>query len=215
MIFCILFTKLWISSLEWSKREWTFVQYIRTLREQIYEARDMRGVPLLVVGNKQDKLSSAVAAGNRYRDIVNLVRKHWRCGYVECSARFNCRVVQVLCIYVSIRSGVLNHFLWTKWLKSFILRGPCVMMIKDYTYIYIFFMTVILMYNRKRFFGSSWRAFKRSRGGHPRQPRCHANRWDRTPEIRTTSVCFFDISKNETRIILTIKPNRRNKAFTW
>ncbi|XP_020289344.1 ras-like protein family member 10B isoform X2 [Pseudomyrmex gracilis] len=70
-------------------------QYIRTLREQIYEARDMRGVPLLVVGNKQDELSQAVASGSRYRDIVNLVRKHWRCGYVECSARFNCRVVQV------------------------------------------------------------------------------------------------------------------------
>ncbi|KAH0954710.1 hypothetical protein HN011_007314 [Eciton burchellii] len=70
-------------------------QYIRTLREQIYEARDMRGVPLLVVGNKQDELSQAVALGTRYRDIVNLVRKHWRCGYVECSARFNCRVVQV------------------------------------------------------------------------------------------------------------------------
>ncbi|KAF7993693.1 hypothetical protein HCN44_010288 [Aphidius gifuensis] len=70
-------------------------QYIRTLREQIYEARDMRGVPLLVVGNKQDKLSTLVASSTRYRDIVNLVRKHWRCGYVECSARFNCRVVQV------------------------------------------------------------------------------------------------------------------------
>ncbi|KAL2722610.1 ras-like protein family member 10B [Vespula squamosa] len=70
-------------------------QYIRKLREQIYEARDMRGVPLLVVGNKQDELSSNVASGTRYRDIVNLVRKHWRCGYVECSARFNCRVVQV------------------------------------------------------------------------------------------------------------------------
>ncbi|KOX76356.1 Ras-like protein family member 10B [Melipona quadrifasciata] len=70
-------------------------QYIRTLREQIYEARDMRGVPLLVVGNKQDELSPAAASGTRYRDIVNLVRKHWRCGYVECSARFNCRVVQV------------------------------------------------------------------------------------------------------------------------
>ncbi|XP_057333032.1 ras-like protein family member 10B isoform X1 [Microplitis mediator] len=70
-------------------------QYIRTLREQMYEARDMRGVPLLVVGNKQDKLSAVVASGARYRDIVNLVRKHWRCGYVECSARFNCRVVQV------------------------------------------------------------------------------------------------------------------------
>ncbi|XP_015592922.1 ras-like protein family member 10B [Cephus cinctus] len=70
-------------------------QYIRTLRDQIFEARDMRGVPLLVVGNKQDKLSSTAASGTRYGDIVNLVRKHWRCGYVECSARFNCRVVQV------------------------------------------------------------------------------------------------------------------------
>ncbi|XP_050575968.1 ras-like protein family member 10B isoform X2 [Bombus affinis] len=70
-------------------------QYIRTLREQIYEARDMRGIPLLVVGNKQDELSPAAASGTRYRDIVNLVRKHWRCGYVECSARFNCRVVQL------------------------------------------------------------------------------------------------------------------------
>ena len=79
------------------------VQYIRTLREQIYEARDMRGVPLLVVGNKQDELSQTVASGTRYRDIVNLVRKHWRCGYVECSARFNCRVVQVRDIhYLSI-----------------------------------------------------------------------------------------------------------------
>lgn len=77
------------------------LQYIRTLREQIYEARDMRNVPVLVVGNKQDKLppsahmSSAGVPGTRHRDIVNLVRKHWRCGYVECSARFNCRVVQV------------------------------------------------------------------------------------------------------------------------
>ncbi|XP_066591899.1 ras-like protein family member 10B [Prorops nasuta] len=70
-------------------------QYIRTLRDQIFEARDMRGVPLLVVGNKQDELLTNVASGTRYRDIVNLVRKHWRCGYVECSARFNCRVVQV------------------------------------------------------------------------------------------------------------------------
>lgn len=71
-------------------------QYIRTLREQIYEARDMRGVPLLVVGNKQDKLSTTVTPANsRHRDIVNLVKKHWRCGYVECSARYNCRVVQV------------------------------------------------------------------------------------------------------------------------
>ncbi|XP_052124019.1 ras-like protein family member 10B [Frankliniella occidentalis] len=31
----------------------------------------------------------------RRRDIVSLVRKHWKCGYVECSAKYNWRVVAV------------------------------------------------------------------------------------------------------------------------
>lgn len=101
-----------------------FSQYIRKLREQIYEARDMRGVPLLVVGNKQDELSSSVASGTRYRDIVNLVRKHWRCGYIECSARFNCRVVQVFfkVLHLSPLSTsrllsfkLLSSEFWTLW----------------------------------------------------------------------------------------------------
>jgi Ras-like protein family protein 10B len=29
------------------------------------------------------------------RDIVNLVKKHWKCTYVECSAKYNWRVVAV------------------------------------------------------------------------------------------------------------------------
>ncbi|XP_046682050.1 ras-like protein family member 10B [Homalodisca vitripennis] len=96
-------------------------QYIRTLREQIAESRDIRNVPLLVVGNKQDLLGtpngsdpadSTAGAGNhphtagvlavtgsnsveKRRDIQNLVKKHWKCGYVECSARYNWRVVAV------------------------------------------------------------------------------------------------------------------------
>lgn len=100
-------------------------QYIRTLREQIAESRDIRNVPLLVVGNKQDLLfspgssgtngmgSSTIALTNtnsstppaitsnsgssreKRRDIMNLVKKHWKCGYVECSARYNWRVVAV------------------------------------------------------------------------------------------------------------------------
>lgn len=104
-------------------------QYIRTLREQIYEARDMRGVPLLVVGNKQDELSPAAASGTRYRDIVNLVRKHWRCGYVECSARFNCRVVQVcpIEIFTVIPSNLthINH-------RPSFPRLGCCTLIKDF-----------------------------------------------------------------------------------
>lgn len=92
-------------------------QYIRTLREQIAESRDIRNVPLLVVGNKQDLLLApgnsntnetsgsvgsaplmAVTGNNsveKRRDIQNLVKKHWKCGYVECSARYNWRVVAV------------------------------------------------------------------------------------------------------------------------
>lgn len=105
-------------------------QYIKMIREQIYESRDMRNVPLLVVGNKQDLIcnsnvntvgsSSSGSTGglqqlalpstsgtstllyghsaehrDKRRDIVNLVKKHWKCGYVECSAKYNWRVVAV------------------------------------------------------------------------------------------------------------------------
>ncbi|XP_052751966.1 ras-like protein family member 10B isoform X1 [Galleria mellonella] len=88
-------------------------QYIRTLREQMVESRDMRNVPVLVVGNKQDLLCSntpSAASGlqqlaiaesacgdsrEKRRNIVNLVRKHWKCGYVECSAKYNWRVIAV------------------------------------------------------------------------------------------------------------------------
>ncbi|XP_068623810.1 ras-like protein family member 10B [Battus philenor] len=88
-------------------------QYIRTLRDQMVESRDMRNVPVLVVGNKQDLLCSNTpsavtglqqlamaesACGDsreKRRNIVNLVRKHWKCGYVECSAKYNWRVIAV------------------------------------------------------------------------------------------------------------------------
>lgn len=104
-------------------------QYVKTIRDQIFESRDMRNVPLLVVGNKQDLIcnsnantvgssgsgstgalqqlalpstsgSSSVCAHSadnrdKKRDIVNLVKKHWKCGYVECSAKYNWRVVSV------------------------------------------------------------------------------------------------------------------------
>ncbi|XP_041972181.1 ras-like protein family member 10B [Aricia agestis] len=88
-------------------------QYIRALREQMVESRDMRNVPVLVVGNKQDLLCSNVPSGTtglqqlamaesacvdsreKRRNIVNLVRKHWKCGYVECSAKYNWRVIAV------------------------------------------------------------------------------------------------------------------------
>lgn len=99
-------------------------QYIRKLRNQMMESRDMRNIPVLVVGNKHDILvtssgtnsmgvgfsitgsggiseSTAIVplAGTEFRekrrDIINLVKKHWKCSYMECSARFNWKVVAI------------------------------------------------------------------------------------------------------------------------
>lgn len=82
-------------------------QYVKTLREQICESRNMANVPLLVVGNKEDLVAAEEGAGptgkpaigsgaeERRRDIVNLVKKHWKCGYIECSAKYNWKVVSV------------------------------------------------------------------------------------------------------------------------
>lgn len=67
----------------------------------------MQNVPLLVVGNKQDLIVSeegstsnskpAITSGGdeKRRDIVNLVKKHWKSGYIECSAKYNWKVVAV------------------------------------------------------------------------------------------------------------------------
>lgn len=69
----------------------------------------MNNVPVLVVGNKQDQMAeeqhgapatsgkAAITAGSddKKRDIVNLVKKHWKCGYIECSAKYNWKVVAV------------------------------------------------------------------------------------------------------------------------
>lgn len=81
-------------------------QYVKTLREQICESRNMQNVPLLVVANKEDLLTppeegasskNAITSGieEKRRDIVNLVKKHWKCGYIECSAKFNWKVIAV------------------------------------------------------------------------------------------------------------------------
>lgn len=91
-------------------------QYIRTMREQMMESRDMKRVPVIVVGSKQDLIATdananagaPAPAGNnalsgssldqnqrKRRDIVNLVKKHWKCNYVECSAKYNWGIIAV------------------------------------------------------------------------------------------------------------------------
>ncbi|KAL1502794.1 hypothetical protein ABEB36_007889 [Hypothenemus hampei] len=112
-------------------------QYIKTLREQICESRNMQNVPVLVVGNKEDLIvpdeatsggggsassmsmansNKALAIANhvsfneeKRRDIVNLVKKHWKCGYIECSAKYNWRVMHVFKELMNMIENVSNR----------------------------------------------------------------------------------------------------------
>lgn len=65
-------------------------QYIKTLREQILESRNMHDVPIFVVGNKHDLSEER---GLSRREVANMVKKQWKCGYVECSAKFNWHII--------------------------------------------------------------------------------------------------------------------------
>ncbi|XP_047737294.1 ras-like protein family member 10A, partial [Hyalella azteca] len=59
----------------------------------IQESRDLHEVALLVVGNKRDLLPDTRYAAERSREMASLVRKQWKAGYVEVSAKYNWRVV--------------------------------------------------------------------------------------------------------------------------
>ena len=65
-------------------------QYVKTLHDQIIESRNTHDVPIFVVGNKHD------LGGDRNiskREVANIVKKQWKSGYIECSAKYNWHVV--------------------------------------------------------------------------------------------------------------------------
>lgn len=79
----------------------------------------MSNVPILVVGNKQDLITtedssattstkSQLSTGNeeKRRDIINLVKKHWKCGYIECSAKYNWKVISVFKELISMIDSI-------------------------------------------------------------------------------------------------------------
>lgn len=87
-------------------------QYIRAIREQMFESRNMHNVPLIVVGNKQDlcqghvngvpvtgsgqgssRASEESRKNEARREVINIVKKQWKCSYVECSAKYNWHIV--------------------------------------------------------------------------------------------------------------------------
>lgn len=67
-------------------------EYVKMIRQQIMDNREGSSseVPILVVGNKRDLQRQRFMPR---RAVSVLVKKTWKCGYVECSAKFNWHVV--------------------------------------------------------------------------------------------------------------------------
>ncbi|KAM4827643.1 ras-like protein family member 10A isoform 1-T1 [Thomomys bottae] len=68
--------------------------YVKALRQRIAENRPAGApeAPILVVGNKRDR--QRLRFGPR-RALAALVRRGWRCGYLECSAKYNWHVLRL------------------------------------------------------------------------------------------------------------------------
>ncbi|XP_072043750.1 ras-like protein family member 10B [Amphiura filiformis] len=69
-------------------------QYIKDLREQILDCYDSDGcdIPMIIAGNKNDL---HYISHLPRKHISQIVKKTWKCGYVECSAKYNCHVASL------------------------------------------------------------------------------------------------------------------------
>ncbi|XP_069475369.1 ras-like protein family member 10A [Ambystoma mexicanum] len=67
-------------------------EYVKTLRLKILENRTglPNEMPIIVVGNKRDQQKHRFTSR---RTVSLLVKKSWKCGYIECSAKYNWHIV--------------------------------------------------------------------------------------------------------------------------
>ena len=65
-------------------------QYVKSMREQIMESRDTHDIPILIVANKHDLNEERQMAR---REVAATVKKHWKCSYIETSAKYNWHIV--------------------------------------------------------------------------------------------------------------------------
>ncbi|KAJ8263624.1 hypothetical protein COCON_G00160810 [Conger conger] len=86
-------------------------EYVKMIRQQIVEHREgsSQEVPILVVGSKRDLQRQRFTPR---RAVSVLVKKTWKCGYVECSAKFNWHVTLLFkeLLGISVSRGMRqNH----------------------------------------------------------------------------------------------------------
>ncbi|CAM5099886.1 unnamed protein product [Natator depressus] len=67
-------------------------EYVKMIQQQIMENRagGTREAPIIMVGNKWDQQKQCFMPR---RTVSVLVKKSWKCGYMECSAKYNWHVV--------------------------------------------------------------------------------------------------------------------------
>lgn len=115
--------------------------YIKVIRDQLFESRNMQNIPVWVLANKADLCTSILTtmrgSGHHHhhqqqqqqqnphlpvyhhshhddltpalRDLANLVKKHWKCSYIECSAKYNWRVVPIFKDIMKTLEGTLSR----------------------------------------------------------------------------------------------------------
>ncbi|KAG6920759.1 RAS like family 10 member A, partial [Chelydra serpentina] len=67
-------------------------EYVKMIQQQIVENRTggTDEAPIIVVGNKRDQQKQRFTPR---RTLSVLVKKSWKCGYLECSAKYNWHIV--------------------------------------------------------------------------------------------------------------------------
>jgi Ras-like protein family protein 10B len=102
-------------------------QYVKNMREQIMESRDLHDVPVFVVGNKHDQTEER--PGPSRREMANMVKKQWKCGYIECSAKYNWHIVMLFKeLMKAIDSIDLAHKNTSMRVQDALRRNRCVIL---------------------------------------------------------------------------------------
>lgn len=98
---------------------------VSVIRDQLFESRNMQNIPVYVIGNKIDlcgSVLSTIKGGHHhshrtghhhlhphnlphrhhhddlspaFKELSSMVRKTWKCSYLECSAKYNWRIVPI------------------------------------------------------------------------------------------------------------------------
>uniref|UniRef100_A0A3P9QD49 RAS-like, family 10, member A n=4 Tax=Poeciliinae TaxID=586240 RepID=A0A3P9QD49_POERE len=102
-------------------------EYVKMIRQQIVENEGSSSeVPILVVGNKRDLQRQRFMPR---RAVSVLVKKTWKCGYVECSAKFNWHVVLLFkeLLGIAVARGMRQNHTSTR-LQGALQRNRCTVM---------------------------------------------------------------------------------------